>query len=336
MTGRAVPSSIEFRAIDDEPIGSALGEIFAEYWPAYRRWMRKARIGAQTDHRARLREHMPELVPVFEQLLEAFGGDESVAEFLALHNPPRVVRGCSQIVLDDDGPVLVRAYDHHPALIDAVILRSAWRGRPTLAMADCLWGALDGINDEGLAIALAFGGRNAIGPGFAAPLVARYILETCATVGDARAALDRVPVYMPYTFVVVDASGAFVTAFAGPDEPTRFVTRRASTNHRSPEDWPAYCEHTKSVERLRTLEAILGEGASESAALRAFGRAPLRRSDYAHALGTLYVASYRPLARSLTLHWPDLAEEFTLADFRPRTIPVPLEATHSTGMPPRP
>lgn len=327
MTGRAIPSSIDFRAINDEPTGSALGAVFEEYWPAYRRWMRRAEGRSPSDYRAQLNTHMPELVPVYEQLLAAFGGDESAAAFLALHNPPRVVRGCSQIVLDDDGPVLVRSYDHHPALIDAVILRSAWLGRPTLAMTDCLWGALDGVNSDGLAIALAFGGRDAIGPGFAAPLVARYILETCATVPDARAALDRVPVYMPYTFVVVDASGAFVTAYTGPDAPTRFVTRRASTNHRSPEDWPEYCRHTRSVERLRTLETILTGPAGESEALRAFAQRPLWRNDYAHALGTLYVAAYRPLARSLWLHWPDASERFALDDFEPRTIPIALDAS---------
>lgn len=333
MTGRAVPASIEFRAINDEPMGSALRDIFAEYWPAYRRWMRRARGASDTDYRAQLEHHMPELVPVYEKLLASFGGDESVAAFLALHNPPRVVRGCSQIVLEDDGPVLVRSYDHHPALIDAVLVRSSWLGRPTLAMADCLWGALDGVNDRGLAIALAFGGRDAIGPGFAAPLVARYILETCGSVADAKAALARVPVYMPYTFVVVDASGAFVTAFAGPDEPTRFVTRRASTNHRSPTDWPEYCAHTRSVERLRTLEAVLSQPATEKDALRAFDRAPLRRHDYAHALGTLYVASYRPVTRTLTLHWPGLSEAFSLDGFKPRTITVPLQMTDADETP---
>ncbi|MCA9296388.1 MAG: hypothetical protein KC983_07715, partial [Phycisphaerales bacterium] len=58
-----------------------------------------------------------------------------------------------------------------------------------------------------MTVALAFGGRNAVGAGFAAPLITRYILETCATVAEAEAVLQRVPVYMPYTFVMADTSG---------------------------------------------------------------------------------------------------------------------------------
>ena len=43
-------------------------------------------------------------------------------------------------------------------------------------MSDCLWGLLDGINDAGLAVSLAFGGR-ATREGFGIPLVVRYLLE---------------------------------------------------------------------------------------------------------------------------------------------------------------
>ncbi|GJM18048.1 MAG: peptidase C45 [Phycisphaeraceae bacterium] len=329
MTGRAIPTAIAFRAINDDPAGAALASVFAEYWPAYRRWMRRASPPPEIGGAAQIRAHMPELFPVYERLLEAFGGGDAIATFLSLYNPPRVVRGCSQIVLDDDGPVLLRSYDHHPALLDDLVLRSAWLGRPTLAMADCLWGALDGINDHGLAIALAFGGRDALGPGFAAPLVTRYILETCATVDDAKDALARVPVYMPYTFVIADASGAFVTAYTGPDVPTRFVTRRASSNHQSTVDWPAYCQHTQSVERLAELESLTAGPASAADALGAFLRPPLWQHNYAHASGTLYVAEYRPAARTMTLHWPGQQEQFTLDAFEPRafTVGLPTEAS---------
>ncbi len=326
MTGRAVPTVISFRALSDDPIGSSLAGVFAEYWPAYQRWMRRAEPLAGVSPAQRLRAHMPELAPVFDRLLERFGGGDAVATFLSLYNPPRVVRGCSQIVLDDDGPVLLRSYDHHPALLDDLVLHSHWLDRGVLAMTDCLWGALDGINEHGLAIALAFGGRDAVGPGFAAPLVTRYVLETCASVDEAQEALTRVPMYMPYTFVVVDASGAFVTAYLGPDAPPRFVTRRASTNHQGSVDWPAYCQHTQSVERLTRLETLLAGPSTASDALEAYLTPPLWRRDYAHAAGTLYVAEYRPGARTMTLHWPGRSERFGLDDFQERTFSVDLLA----------
>lgn len=325
MTAPDLPSRIEFAAVDAESTPQEFARIFQEYWPAYAKWMRRASPETPGHRVAQFRKHMPELVPVFEELLELFGGGDEIASFLTLHNPPRVVRGCSQIVLDDDGPVLLRSYDHHPNLIDELLLRSTWLGRATLAMTDCLWGALDGLNESGLAVALAFGGRDAIGPGFAAPLVTRYLLETCSTVGGAKEALARVPVYMPYTFVVADQSGDFVTAYTGPDMPTRFVTRRASTNHQSANDWPEYRRQTQSVERLGELESLLNRPSTVGGALESFLRAPLWRTDYAHASGTLYVAEYRPRDRTLALHWPGQTERFSLDSFQPRLFPVELD-----------
>lgn len=325
MTGRAVPKSLDFRAILDEPTGFALTEIFEEYWPAYERWMRNAKDSSKQDYRFQLEEHMPELLPVFEQLIECFGGDHRVAQFLSLYNPPRVVRGCSQIALDSkDGPVLLRSYDHHPALIDALILKSTWTNRAVIAMADCLWGALDGINEHGLAISLSFGGLDKIGPGFAAPLIVRYVLETCATVKEAKAVLARIPVYMPYTFLAIDATGRFITAYARPDAPTRFIERRASTNHQSTDDWPEYCRFTQSIERLTALEAMPTRADGKPGALDAFMHPPLWRNDYAHASGTLYVAEYRTASRSMTLHWPDQSEQFFMDDFSERSFKIQL------------
>jgi len=328
MTGRATPRSLEFRAIIDEPLGSALTNVFHEYWAGYQRWMRRGKDSQEENPRVQLEKHMPELLPVHEQLVEAFGGEDpnAIAHFLALYNPPRVVRGCSQIVLDaDDGPVLLRSYDHHPSLIDALILKSKWLHHTVVAMSDCLWGALDGINQHGLAVSLAFGGRDVIGPGFAAPLIVRYLLETCATVQEAKTVLRRIPVYMPYTFLLVDAKGDFVTAYTGPDLATRFVERRASTNHQSPNDWPKYRKFTQSVERLTLLESMpTNRKESDSQALATFLRTPLWRSDYMHASGTLYVAEYRPVQRLLSLHWPDRQEDFPMNHFIPRSISVML------------
>lgn len=325
MTGRAVPNSLDFRAVHDDPIGSALTKIFQEYWPAYELWMRNAKHSSKEDYRFQLERHMPELLPVFEQLIDCFGGDHRVAKFLSLYNPPRVIRGCSQIAFDSNaGPALLRSYDHHPALIDALILKSTWTDRAVIAMTDCLWGALDGMNEHGLAVSLSFGGLDKIGPGFAAPLIVRYVLETCATVKEAKKVLARVPVYMPYTFLVVDETGNFITAYARPDAPTRFVERRASTNHQSLNDWPEYCRFTQSVERLTVLESIPTRSEEEPNALDVFMHPPLWRNDYAHASGTLYVAEYQTTTRSLALYWPSQSERFLMSKFVERDFKIQL------------
>lgn len=322
-----MPDRLAFQAMSDDQLGDTLGALFCRYWPSYRRWMRNAPVCPVEECVSNLRAYMPELLPVYERLLGIFHGDASVARFLTLYRPPPVVRGCSQLVIDDDGPALIRSYDHHPNLFDGVLLATELGGGRTMAMTDCLWGALDGINEHGLAVALAFGGRNVVGDGFGAPLVVRYVLETCSTIGQAKKVLARVPVYMSYTFVMVDRSADFVTVHVDPHRSTRCITRRASANHQFPDDWPAYCEQSASIERLTKLEALLGSETKEHRVVASFLQPPLWRTDYKRGSGTLYVASYRPQEQSVTLHWPATeSRKFSLRHFCDRTFSVDLDA----------
>ncbi|MGP1345419.1 MAG: C45 family autoproteolytic acyltransferase/hydrolase, partial [Phycisphaerales bacterium] len=295
-----------------EGAGASLRAVFAEYWPAYRAWIGRSKVRDPGECIARFREHMPELEGVFGALVESFrdevgaGERDAVARLLTLWCPPRVVRACSQVVLDSDrGAVLVRSYDHHPRLFDGVVLRSDWGGVRVVAVTDVLWGALEGVNEHGLGIALAFGGRAVAGAGFAAPMIVRYVLQRCATVREARAALARLPVYMSYTFVVTDGSGAYVTAYCGPDRSARFVESRASSNHQGEVEWAAYCAQTRSVERLAALERLVREGGARDVALvrDAFLRAPLWRMDYARGSGTLYVSELWGGRGEVVLRW---------------------------------
>ena len=96
---------------------------------------------------------------------------------------------------------------------------TAYTGRRVLGMSDCLWGLLDGVNDAGLAMSLAFGGRRVTAPGFAMPLIVRYLLELCATTREAVAVLARLPVQAAYNLTIVDREGDAATAHVGPDHP---------------------------------------------------------------------------------------------------------------------
>lgn len=310
---------LNFRFISDDADPEALPAAFAAYWPAYQKWIRRSPTTDAHFCTRQLRNHMPELVPVFERLLDRFGGGDDVARFLTLYDPPRVVRACTQLALNADRPILIRSYDHHPRLFDAIVLGSNWSGNATLAMTDCLWGALDGVNERGCAVSLAFGGRSATGAGFAAPIVLRYVLETCATVQEVRATLDRVPVSMPYTFVAIDSTGDFVTAYLGPDRPAKFVARRASANHQGRVEWHAYASQTQSVERLACAESLLTHPCSTRAVRDAFLAPPLWRDDYARGGGTLYVVEYEPAAGTMVMRWPGgRAERLALNDAQGR------------------
>jgi hypothetical protein len=115
-----------------------------------------------------------------------------------------------------------------------VVLGTAFTGRRVVGMSDCLWGLVDGMNDAGLAVSLAFGGRITLGPGFGIPLVIRYVLEVCGSAAEARDTLARLPVHMAYNVTVADRSGDYFTAYLGPDRVPHFTADPVTTNTEPP------------------------------------------------------------------------------------------------------
>ena len=241
-------------------------------WPTYRTWYLQdggsERPDLATCRRA-LEQHMPELVPVHERLAELAGGDELAARLLSLYRPPGFVVGCSQGAWTRaGGPVLVRNYDYPVERLEGIVYLTQWGERRVIGMSDCLWGLLDGINDSGLAISLTFGGRRDVGDGFAIPLVVRYVLETCDTVAEARAALARIPVHAPQNLTLLDRSGEYLTAYVGPDRPAEFRDVAATTNHQGKVEWPEYAAAIRTVEREQCVLGLLGDDGDDARALR--------------------------------------------------------------------
>ena len=204
------PLTLTFHAVSEPQPGERWQRRFEELWPGYRAWFLRDGDAARPSYavaRAMLATHMPELVPTWERLVDLAGGGDLAARMLSLYGSPPLVSGCSQAVFTSPEPVLVRNYDFDPALLEGVIVASALTGRRVLGMSDCLWGLLDGINDAGLAISLAFGGRRATREGFAIPLVVRYLLELCETTAGAVEVLRRLPVQAAYNLTILDRSG---------------------------------------------------------------------------------------------------------------------------------
>ena len=131
-------------------------------------------------------------------------------------------------------------------------------------MNDCLWGSLDGINEDGLAVSLSFGGRQVVGAGFGVPLVLRYILEFCTTTDDATSVLERIPVHMSYNVTVLDASGKFATAYLRPDQPALIRAVPYAANHQEDIEWEQHARATATRVRVRGPRH---GGVSESPAL---------------------------------------------------------------------
>ena len=253
-----------------------------------------------------MREHMPELVPVWQRLVDVAGGGDQVARALSLWRPSPYLSGCSQAVWQRGESFLVRNYDYHPKAFDGTVLRSRWNGTAVLGMLDCLWGLLDGCNEHGLAVALAFAGRRIVGRGFGIPLLLRYVLQCCTDVESAVATLARVPSHMSYHVMLLDRAGRHGRVTVHPDRPATWSEDGAVTNHGESIEWAEHARATRSIERLRTLQhALHDSGEDRDRFVRRFLRPPLFQVEYSRGHGTLYTAIYRPNDRSLELAWPD-------------------------------
>lgn len=276
--------------------------------PAYRAWFE--RRGGQNgperrDCEAALAHHMPELVPVHAKLTELAGGGDLAARFLSTWCPPAYLGGCSVAALSLDGEArLYRNYDLSPDLNEGLLLRTAWTGRPVMGMVEFLWGLSDGVNSDGLAVALAFGGTHRTAEGFGICTILRYVLETCRDIPGALSAIERVPSHMDYNLVLADAAGrtASVEVHAGGG-----LTQRSpaiATNHQLDVPLPDRAAFTRTVERRAELVRIVAGDERHGSALLRFLKAPLRQTDYGGGFGTLFTAVYDTRRRTVRLIWP--------------------------------
>lgn len=299
---------LEFRACSDVGPGPVWTTHFQRLWPAYRRWW--AREGLENrptylECRGALRKHMPELMPLYEALVDLAGGGDSEARFLSFWRPPPYLAGCSQAIWPGPEPLLARNYDYSPHAFDALILRSDWQGRKVIGTSDGMWGLVDGVNDAGLALSLTFGGRREIGIGFGVPLILRYVLQTCETTMEAETALARLPVHMSYNVTVIDAKRRFLTAYMSPDRGAQITHAAVATNHQERVEWSSHARLTATVERERfLLHRLTLHVEPAEKFIGAFLKPPLYSLAFGQGFGTLYTAVYKPTERRMELRWP--------------------------------
>ena len=232
---------------------------------------------------------------------------------------------CSLAVWNRLDKVLVRSYDYPAALSDTTAMASCWSAVGVLAMSDCLWGAVDGINEHGLAVAIAFGGRPVVGPGFGIGLVVRYILQVAGDAQQALEILDRVPVSMAYNVAILDRAGTAAVVRVGPDRPTTLAPGLTAGNRQGWTEWPEHAASCATVEREQVLaDAVADPRSTSDTLIGQFMRAPIQRDPATTASGTVYTAAYRPDLGTLDLIWPDdrwrLSLRHLVEGQRPRQI----------------
>ena len=309
--------SLTFDAVSEALPGPNWAARWARSWPAYEPWF-VARGGDagpdRTACRDALADHMPELLATYDRLCDLAGGGDRAARFLSTWCPPQYLGGCSLAAIADDTDVrLVRNYDLSPDLNEGLMLHTAWTGRRVMGMVEFLWGLSDGINDAGLSIALAYGGRSETGRGFGITTILRYVLETCETVDQALAVLDRVPSHMAYNVVIADATGATASVELSPGGGARQMPQAIATNHQSDGSHPDRAAFTRTHERHAHLRTLRTAPRSLS---HHFRRAPLLQDRFSEGFGTLFTATYDPKALTLDLTLPEGTWSQSLHDFR--------------------
>ncbi|KMK65743.1 C45 family autoproteolytic acyltransferase/hydolase [Puniceibacterium sp. IMCC21224] len=317
-----------WRAISEDQPGPKWAGLFREYWPDYQRWWLKEGDSMRASYMESVRmlkRHMPEMLPLYDQLCELAGGGDQASRFLSFYCPPPYLSGCSQALWPGKAPVLVRNYDYNPNAFDSLILHTNWQGRQVMGTSDGLWGLVDGMNDAGLAISLTFGGRRIVGEGFGVPLILRYVLQTCTTAAEAEEVLKRVPTHMSYNVTVVDRTRKYFTAMMAPDRPTIITHAAVATNHQENVEWISHARFTATVERERyLLQRLTLHRDTEDKFIAAFLKPPLYSTAFDHGFGTLYTAVYRPRKKQMEIRWPGTTWPLSMDAFEEGTRQVQI------------
>ena len=146
-----------FQAIQELSPGDKWLAHYQMAAPAYRRWFAsegEIKRPGLSECRTALQSHMPELLPLWERLVDMTQAGDVDARLLSFYCPAPYASGCSQAVWTRYTPTLVRNYDYAPEYCEGRILKTRWHDTQVIASTDCLWGVLDGMNEHGLSVSL--------------------------------------------------------------------------------------------------------------------------------------------------------------------------------------
>ena len=213
-----------------------------------------------------VREHLPELFEELRGVADGSGCDPHLINAIPLTLDSE--GGCSAFAVSgehtvDRKVIFGRNYDFFPSFRPYCEL---YRTYPDGALAsigcsDHWVGRHDGVNEAGVAVAIAYAGRYDGHPGVMFSLAARAIMDRCRSTREAVVLLEGIPHVRNTNFLVADATGRIAVVEVGPDKVNAAYATGgfgAITNHIQ-SDVTAEYEHTggrpdNSVTRLRNLQ----------------------------------------------------------------------------------
>jgi predicted choloylglycine hydrolase len=228
-----------------------------------------------------------------------------------------------------DEPVIVRNYDYSPFVFDGLLMRSYFDQRSVIAMIDCMSGVLDGMNEDGLAVSMSFGGREEFGKGFGITILLRYILEYATNVKEAVELVKDIPVHGAYNVTLLDRNANYTTLTMAADETTQVTNAAIATNQQAGGSWPKYQERVQTSLRFEYLTDVVSQRAhSVDSFAQQFLQPPLFNTEFAKGFGTLYTAAYYPSRGECHYLWPDNSWRFSFQDFVETEYPVSFIDPH--------
>jgi len=318
---------VSLKCVEENKVGDKWQKYFHRSWPYYKKWYLQEGYTARPGYIScveQLEEHMPELLPIFEQVVERAGGGDLVARYLSLYNPPPFMSGCTQVAWNKKPYSLIRNYDYNPKWFEGVMYKTEWL-KPVIGMSDCNWGLLDGMNADGLAISLTFGGRKISGDGFGIPLIMRYVLETCKDVPQAVSTLLRLPSHMSYNITLLDKSGKYKTIYLTPDKGPHVDIEKVATNHQQDIEWLEYAAFTATKERKAYLDYLVDhEVVHRDELIHRFLEPPLYNKDLHKHFVTLYTMQYDLEGMYATVFWPNKKLEQSFDKFYEGRVFIPM------------
>ncbi|MFB1080931.1 C45 family autoproteolytic acyltransferase/hydolase [Jeotgalibacillus sp. JSM ZJ347] len=207
--------------------------------------------------------------------------------------------GCS--VLMKNG-YFARNYDYHPKTYEGRLM--IWQpvnGYASIGVAGRMIGRIDGMNEKGLCVGFHFVNRKNPGEGFTCSVIARFLLDRCATTAEAVEMLKEIPHRHAFNYTLYDVAGnrAVVEASALGVSVREDANDFACTNHfETPEKLRENrYQLTESKERL---QHIFEQSASAGGPLEAFYRFNdpsfgIFKKNYGSWSGTIHTAVYDPV-----------------------------------------